>query len=152
MIYLDTCILIYALEDGGGLGERTRAAMRGVDDRLAASPLVLHECLVRPIRDGDNELRARFVEVYNRLVRIQMDESVFVLAAELRARHGLKAPDSLHLAAAQLARCDQLWTNDERLATASRGLAVDMIGEAVRTAPADAATRRTGAGRIHGPR
>ncbi|WP_111721144.1 PIN domain-containing protein [Homoserinimonas sp. OAct 916] len=40
-------------------------------------------------------------------------------AAQLCARHELKTPDAFRLAAAQLSGCDQLWTNDTRLAVAS---------------------------------
>ena len=34
---------------------------------------------------------------------------------------------ALHLAAAQLSGCTELWTNDKRLAAASHGLAVDIL-------------------------
>ena len=129
MIYLDSCILIYAIEDRGTRGGRAREAMRGVQKTLIVSPLVLHECLVRPLREGDVEMRQRFLAVYDRLVHVDLESPVFVEAAELRAKHGLKAPDSLHLAAAQLSGCDELWTNDKRLVSASHGLAVDIIGE-----------------------
>lgn len=127
MIYLDSCILIYALEDAGARGDRARVLLRDVQEILGASPLVLHECLVKPIRDGDNEMRKRFSAVYDRMVHVDLDAALFVEAAELRARFGLKAPDSLHLAAAQAAGCDQLWTNNKRLVAASRGLAVDVM-------------------------
>ncbi|WP_374114499.1 type II toxin-antitoxin system prevent-host-death family antitoxin [Microbacterium paraoxydans] len=43
------------------------------------------------------------------------------------ADSGLKTPDALHLAAAQLSGCTEPWTNDERLAAASPGLAVDIL-------------------------
>lgn len=132
MIYLDTCILIYALEDLGLRGERTREAMREVQTTLAVSSLVLHECLVGPLRDGDVEKRRRFTAAYDSMIHVDMDRPVFVEAAELRARYGLKAQDSLHLAAAQLAGCEAFWTNDKRLASASRGLAIDVIGDDVR--------------------
>ncbi len=46
---------------------------------------------------------------------------VFDLATELRAQHGLKTPDALHLAAALRAGCDEFWTNDEHLAKAAAG-------------------------------
>lgn len=127
MIYLDACILISALEDRGETGDRVRQALARTEDRIAASPLVLHECLVKPLRDGDLETRSRFLSAYERMVHLELDDTVFLHAAELRARHGLKTPDALHLAAAQLAGCRELWTNDARLAAASRGLAVDVV-------------------------
>ena len=51
-------------------------------------------------------------------------------AAMLRARWGLKTPDAVHLACAQHHGCDALWTNDDRLARASHGMASDVLGAA----------------------
>ncbi|MGH6877062.1 MAG: type II toxin-antitoxin system VapC family toxin [Rhizomicrobium sp.] len=48
-------------------------------------------------------------------------------AARLRASFALKTPDALHLACAHYRRCDGLWTNDERLAKASHGLAKNTL-------------------------
>ena len=127
LIYVDACVLIYAMEDDGVRGRRARAALESVDDRLATSALVAHECLVGPLRSGDLVLRSRYESAYRGMTRVGIDESIFLHAAEIRARHGLKTPDALHLAAAQLAGCDALWTNDKRLAEASRGLAVDIF-------------------------
>ncbi|MBO0981255.1 PIN domain-containing protein [Microbacterium sp. SD291] len=131
MIYLDACILIYALEDRGIRGDRVRRALASVRSLVATSPLVLPECLVGPLRAGDMELRDRHLALYERVEHIDLGPEVFVRAAELRAEFGLRTPDALHLAAAQLAGCEELWTNDRRLAAASRGLAVDVIGEDV---------------------
>ena len=63
-------------------------------------------------------------KVYNLL---PVTETVFLLAAQLRARFGLKTPDALHLACAQYHRCDALWTNDDRLTLAGHGLAVNIL-------------------------
>jgi predicted nucleic acid-binding protein len=59
-----------------------------------------------------------------------MPDEVYFEAAQLRARFGLKTPDALHLATAQHHRCDALWTNDDRLAQVSHGLARNILGEA----------------------
>ncbi|MDM4764273.1 PIN domain-containing protein [Galbitalea sp. SE-J8] len=59
---------------------------------------------------------------------LDADLAVHERAAELRARHGLRTPDAIHLAVAQRHRCSSLWTNDSRLAPASRDLAVDLMG------------------------
>ncbi|MBK9656698.1 MAG: PIN domain-containing protein [Rhodanobacteraceae bacterium] len=52
---------------------------------------------------------------------------MFDLGAHLRARFALKPPDALHLACAQFHGCDELWTNDARLAQAAHGLARNVI-------------------------
>lgn len=126
MIYLDSCILIYALEDSGPRGEAVRRSLRAVDVAAASSPLALQECLVQPLRERNLEVRDRYLELFDHLEMIELDAAAFVRAAEIRADFGLKTPDALHLAAAQLSGCTELWTNDRRLAEASRGLAVDV--------------------------
>lgn len=52
-------------------------------------------------------------------IHILLDSTAFDLATELRARHGLKTPDALHLAAAIASGCGELWTNDGRLTRAA---------------------------------
>ncbi len=128
MIYLDANILIYALEDPTARGDAVRAALATVTLSVAASALVLHECLVGPLRAQNLELRDRYLAAYERLHQIDLDAEVFVRAAELRARFGLATPDALHLAAAQSGGCTALWTNDSRLSAASHGLAVNVLG------------------------
>jgi predicted nucleic acid-binding protein len=53
-------------------------------------------------------------------IRLPMTELVFDRAANLRAVHGLKTPDALHLSAAIEGGCDEFWTTDERLDKAAR--------------------------------
>ena len=129
MIYLDSCILIYAMEDRGARGAAVRRALADVEVEVASSALALQECLVRPMRERNAELRDRYLAMFDRIETVDLDAAVFVRAAELRADFGLKIPDALHLAAAQVSGCTALWTNDRRLATASHGLAVDIIAE-----------------------
>jgi predicted nucleic acid-binding protein len=113
VIYLDACILIYAMEDSSARGDSVRTAMAAAQETLATSPLILPECLAMPLRTGDHVLRDRYLAMYHRLETVEL---------------GDEAPDALRLAAAQLAGASQLWTNDKRLAAASHGLAVDIIG------------------------
>jgi predicted nucleic acid-binding protein len=127
VIYLDSCILIYALEDAGPRGEAVRRSLRSVDVAVASSPLALQECLVGPLRERNLEVRDRYLELFDHLEVIEVDAAVFIRAAEIRADFGLKTPDAVHLAAAQLAGCTEFWTNDRRLSEASRGLAVDVV-------------------------
>jgi len=114
-------------------GERVRRALAAEPaERFAISPLVQFECLVAPMRDGDVELQRYYEEGLAQFIQLPMSAEVFVHGAQLRARFGLKTPDALHLAAAQHHGCDALWTNDNRLAPAARGLAVDVLTQAIR--------------------
>ncbi len=127
LIYLDSCILIYALEDASPRGNAVRASLARTEHTLVISPLVMLECLVGPIRSADLALRDRYRGAFERCDLIALGVPEYERAAELRARHGLRTADGLHLAAAQLGGCIQLWTNDARLAAASKGLAVDAV-------------------------
>ncbi|WP_159096536.1 type II toxin-antitoxin system VapC family toxin [Miniimonas sp. S16] len=126
MIYLDSCLVIYAAEDRGDRGETARRAIRSADGP-AISPLVMLECLVGPLRSGDFALRGRYEHMFGELSVVDLEQSAFVRAAELRALHGVRTPDALHLAAAQLSGCREFWTNDERLARASNGFARNVL-------------------------
>lgn len=124
MIYLDSCLVIYAVEHDGILGRSMREAMTHFGPhQFAISSLVKLECLVKPIKSGDLVLQRYFETALSQLQLLDMPESVFLMAAQLRARFSLKTPDALHLACAQHHQCTALWTNDDRLAKSGHGLA-----------------------------
>jgi uncharacterized protein len=128
LIYLDACLLIYLIERHARWGEAVASAIaRAAGVRFGISPLVKCECLVGPIKRGDPVLRQGYIELFDRLVSLAMPEPVYVQAAELRALFGVRTPDALHLACAQHHGCESLWTNDDRLARASHGLARNVL-------------------------
>lgn len=128
MIYLDTCMVIYAVEDDGHRGVKVRQRLAdAAEDVVAISPLVTMECLVGPLRDENLVLHDHYLRALAQFRILDAGTEQFVRAAELRARHGLKTPDALHLAIAQTTECAALWTNDSRLAAASHGLAIDVL-------------------------
>ncbi len=128
LIYLDACLLIYAIERDPVFGKRTLAALASRPaGAFAISPLTKLECLVKSLKNGDLVLQQYYEAALEQLVQLPMTEPVFLQAAQLRARFGLKTPDALHLACAQHHGCEALWTNDERLAMAGHGLACDVL-------------------------
>ena len=127
MIYLDTCIVIYVVEDQSDIGRKVRDALAKVEERVAMSALTLHECLVGPQRSGDFALRDRYLELYRNVTQVPITTEVYLRAAEVRARCGIKTPDALHLCAAEIAGCTQFWTRDHRLEAASRGFAINVL-------------------------
>jgi predicted nucleic acid-binding protein len=123
LIYLDACLLIYLAERHPRWGEPVATALaQNVQMHFGISPLVKCECLVAPMRRGDWVLRDAYLDLFTRFVALDMPETVYLKAAELRARFGLKTLDALHLACAQHHRCNALWTNDDRLSQPSFGL------------------------------
>lgn len=128
LIYVDTCLVVYAFEDHPVWGAKARSALAAVPaGLLAISSLVKLECLVAPMRSGNLPLQAHYEQGLAQFSLLALNDEVFMRAAELRARFNLKTPDALHLAAAQCHGCEALWTNDNRLAQASRGLAQQVV-------------------------
>ncbi len=128
LIYLDTCLLIYAIENHPVWAPRVREAMTGAQGkRFAISHLITMECLVSPLRSGNFLMQRRYEEGLRAFEHLSLPEPVFLHAAQLRARFALKTPDALHLACAQHHGCEALWTNDERLAQAAHGLALNVM-------------------------
>jgi predicted nucleic acid-binding protein len=128
LIYFDACLLIYLIESHIRWGEPLARAMRAASDaRFAVSPLVKCECLVGPIKRGDPVLERAYIASFDRFAMLAMPEPVYLQAAQLRARFGLRTPDALHLACAQYHECAALWTNDDRLAQAPHGLSLNIL-------------------------
>jgi predicted nucleic acid-binding protein len=128
LIYLDTCLVIYAVENHPAFALQVTSAMaKQPGNAFAVSPLVKLECLVKPLRTDDIGMQRRYETGLSEFVQLALPEAVFLDAARLRARFNLKTPDALHLACAQHHRCTALWTNDGRLAQASHGLAINIL-------------------------
>lgn len=124
LIYLDSCILIYLIENHPTWSQKVQSNMASESpDAFAISPLVKLECLVKPMQAGDLALKKRNETAFAELALLPMTDEVFLHTAQLRSRFGLKTPDALHLACTQVHECRSLWTNDDRLAQASHGLA-----------------------------
>jgi predicted nucleic acid-binding protein len=124
--YFDACVAIYYVERNPSYFARIEAVL--VPDAGEAvgpviSDLTRLECRVFPLRAGDQELLGRYEAFFSLgdVGRAEIDHSVFDLATDLRARHNLKTPDALHLAAAINSGCTEIWTNDRRLEQAAAG-------------------------------
>jgi predicted nucleic acid-binding protein len=124
VIYLDSCLVIYAIEWPDEKGETIRQKLvAAADQEFAISPLVIMECLVGPIKSGDPFRRAQYVRYLENFLVVPLSVDVSFKAAELRANFPIKTPDALHLAAALVSGCEALWTNDRRLAVAGGAFA-----------------------------
>jgi uncharacterized protein len=128
LIYLDSCICIYAIEQASVFhGQVINALKANAEKQFAISPLVIAECLVGPLKSGNSFVTQDYEALFARLTVLDLNEAIFRQAAQIRARSHLKMPDALHLACAQFYGCDALWTNDDRLNLASGGLATSVI-------------------------
>ena len=132
-IYLDTNVLVYLVETIPKWVRITEARLRalGRSDEtqlLAISDLSRLECRVGPLRSQDVALLQAYGDFFKRTdVRVvPIVDTVFDLAAEIRAAYRFKTIDALHLAAAVEARCDAFLTNDLKLGTFP-GLPVEVL-------------------------
>jgi len=126
IVYPDTCILIYWLERNStyvdAILQKLRPALES-PPILVFTELTRMECRVKPLQT-DNQIQ---LAAYDRVFSTpgyrfeKLTREVFDVATELRAQYGLKAPDAIHLAAALSSGCDEIWTNDDRLAKAAAG-------------------------------
>ncbi len=123
MIYLDSCLVIYLVQQHPvWLARVDRAMGNAASAQFAISALVVGECLVLPFKTHDLRLQRNFEGAFGRFIRLDLPEEVYIRAAHIRAQSALKLPDALHLACAQHHGCSALWTNNERLSAAGADL------------------------------
>lgn len=126
--YLDSCIVIYLLENAAPFSEKTRQFLaRNGDAILCVSPLVRMEVMIKPLRESATMLMADYEEFLAAQNWLFIGDSTFDRALQLRAQHGLKTPDALHLATALQHGCNEFWTNDDRLNKATGVMAVNVF-------------------------
>jgi uncharacterized protein len=99
-LYLDSCVLIYALDGAEQLRRHTLQQLEGYADAdWVISDLVRRECLA-------------FRSLFSDCSVVPLHPEVMERAAELRASTRLQPADAIHLAAAMHWGCEALLTND----------------------------------------
>jgi predicted nucleic acid-binding protein len=115
-VYLDACIVIYLIEKSIPFSEKTRQFFAlNRDAHLCVSPLVRMEVILKPLRESATTLVSDYEDFLAAQHWLTIDDGTFNRALHLRAHHGLKTPDSIHLATALNHGCKEFWTNDDRL-------------------------------------
>lgn len=104
-VFLDACVIIYRIEEAHPWNERLAQRLRRAqsehgDVSLAVSRLSLLECRVKPLREGDDALLARYDEFFAApdLNIIELDANVVEGATLIRAATGMRTPDTLQAA------------------------------------------------------
>jgi predicted nucleic acid-binding protein len=131
LYYLDTNIVIYAVEGQPAFQQRARnhiAALEAAGHRFVVSELTWTECLVWPLRASDGPLLLEYQRFFlgPHLTSVPLTAAVHQRAALVRGVHGYSLGDSLHLAVAVEYRFDRFLTNDLRLA-AFPDITVDVL-------------------------
>jgi predicted nucleic acid-binding protein len=104
-LFLDACAIIYRIEavapfDRRFTGFIEQLATEGKYGPLIISRLSFLECRIKPLRDADQELLARYDGFFRAkdLLVVELTKEVVEQATRLRARHGLRTPDALQAA------------------------------------------------------
>ena len=115
--YLDAAPIIYLVEQRQPFATAVRSKLAAQGIIPITSELARLECRVKPMHDGNMTLLQDFNDYFaNTIVEIvPLTRDVVDRATEIRAQFNFKTPDSLHLAAAVVSKCDVFLTNDQRL-------------------------------------
>ncbi|MHB1422449.1 MAG: type II toxin-antitoxin system VapC family toxin [Gemmataceae bacterium] len=137
LFYLDTCIVIYAVEGQPAFQQRAQrhiATLEAAGHRFLISELTRAECLVKPLGAVGGDLLLEYATFFlgPSLTTVPLTAAVHDRAALTRGRYrygtskiyGLADP--LHLAVAIESRCEHFLTNDLRLSSFP-DLAVDVL-------------------------
>ena len=123
-IYLDSNIIIYAIERGYRWADTTQSMLAAIDSRIfraVTSELAIAEVLSKPLALGNLDEIAKFEHFFSPRSALEMaavDRHTLRLAAHLQGQLRLKLFDAIHVATARLAGCDYFLTEDERLGRA----------------------------------
>ncbi|WP_396269605.1 type II toxin-antitoxin system VapC family toxin [Ideonella sp.] len=102
-VLVDTAPWIYLLQDHPDFAPRFAGLFEAAEAgtlRLALTPITLAEVLSGPHKAGQTALAARYEQALTQFEWVNLSPAIANLAAQLRARYGLKLPDALQLAAA----------------------------------------------------
>ncbi len=116
---LDTAPLIYYIEEHKDYIDKLDVffdALKNGAFRVVTSTVTLLEVLVHPLRRGDEALAHRYNDILlssPNILLAPVTLGIAQAAAEMRARHYLKTPDSIQLATALSEGATTFLTNDE---------------------------------------
>ena len=122
-IYLDACCFIYLVEGQPEWRTVVAQRLRNLEpaSKLITSQLARLECRTKPMRDGNRALLERYDALFaaDRVVVVDVSEHIIDRATDLRARHGFKTPDAIHLATALESSAAEFSTADAALSRCS---------------------------------
>lgn len=103
--FLDANALIYLLEGEAALAGRVRTGLLKLSEQFGRMPIAMSrlswmECRVKPLRESNTALLARYDTFFALpdLIWQELDRETIELATLVRAKHGLRTPNALQAA------------------------------------------------------
>lgn len=118
-LYIETAPLIYYVEENPAYVARMDAIVDAIEHssiEAVSSVITLTEVLAQPMKLGNASLEQEYRDILlnsEGFRVLPISARIAEAAAGLRARHNLRTPDALHIAAAVDAGCDAFLTNDK---------------------------------------
>jgi predicted nucleic acid-binding protein len=122
-LYLDTNILVYAMETDYDEGLRARRCLKQIDRREVegvTSEITLAEALRGANASSRPELFQACCELIvagGALQLVPVTRDILISAARLETERKIELPDGIHVATAVSTGCDAFLTEDKRLPT-----------------------------------
>ena len=120
-VFLDTAPLIYYIE-GGSKFQKVLDNLFGLNSRakftFVTSTVSLLEVLVKPLRDGRNDIAQQYRDILTKAMWNEMHDltsDVAEVAAKFRANYNLRTPDAIQIASALSTKSNYFLTNDAKL-------------------------------------
>ena len=103
--FLDSSALIYYFEGDAASRQAIIDVLQAVKTKapqaqVAVSRLGVMECRVKPLREANSQLLARYDTFFQQVQIVELSAAVVDAACVLRASTGLKTPDALQAACA----------------------------------------------------
>ncbi len=134
IVFLDACAIIYRVEAVEPYASRAndvlkRFRARHPETALAVSRLSLLECRVKPFRERNQMLLAKYERFFSApdLVIVGLDDAVVDRATLIRAESSLPTPDALQAACALSLAGDVLFVTNDREFKRVAGLTVKLL-------------------------
>jgi len=121
IIGLDTSLFVYLFEDHPRFGKRAARVFEMLqtgEARGIFSAIGMIEILTGPKKCGRDDIALQYehsLRTFPGLSVVGLNERIVWLASDLRAKYGIKTPDSIHLATAIDAGAERFVTNDKSL-------------------------------------
>jgi predicted nucleic acid-binding protein len=120
-VYFDTNVFIYIIDGYEEYQDLLSSLLHYIANNnilVVTSELTLAECLVKPIKDGNQKAIEQFkqhIQTSEVLKVKPVSREILINSASLRNELGLKLPDAIHMATAINQNCKTFVTNDQKL-------------------------------------